>query len=317
MIMHFSSSASPRSFQTELKSLIIIFKTMEGLFCMSKRYLIATSCDQKYENFLINHWLRSLKENSNLVDTDVLVMDFGLSDNAKAKLEAESIVLHRVESRNGHINNLRFLELRNYLNNKTNYEQVLLCDSGDMIFQSDISNVFKIYPEKIKGVCEEISPNMEIIVNDRNVRSSHEIQTFLKGKKLINAGFVVYPRVKFDEIVQKMFELVIDMNAWGVDMVLLNYIIYKHYADDFYELPLIYNFIPTTSTKKYIVKNGKFYLIDGTLILVVHNAGGKNFLRPIKNFGYGEGYNKPRVFIPQLLRIFYRTLKLARDKLRL
>jgi len=277
---------------------------------MSKSYLIATACNQKYEDFLINHWLKSLKENVDLSNIDILVIDYGLSDDAKKKLESENVILHQVENKEGHINNLRFVELRNYLLKQSNYEQVVLCDSGDIIFQSDISQIFKMQPEKIKGVCEEISPNMDIVLNDKNVRGANEIKTFLKGKKLINAGFIVYPTRKFNDIVQKMFDRITDKSAWGIDMVLLNYFIYQ---EDFFELPVIYNFIPTTSTQKYFVKDGKFYLKDGTLIPVVHNAGGKNIWRSIRNFGYGQEYNKPKIFIAILLRGFYLTLKFIRN----
>lgn len=276
---------------------------------MSKSYLIATACNQKYEDFLINHWLKSLKENVDLSNIDILVIDYGLSEDAKNKLKNEGVILYQAENKEGHINNLRFLELRNYLLKQSFYEQVVLCDSGDIIFQSDISQIFKIHPEKIKGVCEEISPNMDMILNDKNVLGANEIKKFLKGKKLINAGFIVYPTKKFNDIVQKMFDRIINKNAWGVDMVLLNYFIYQ---EDFFELPVIYNFIPTTSTQRYFVKDGKFYLKEGTLIPVVHNAGGKNIWRSIKNFGYGQEYNKPKIFTTVLLRGFYLTLKFIR-----
>lgn len=276
---------------------------------MNKSYLIATACNQKCEEFLLDHWLKSLKENVNLSNIDILVIDFGLSEKAKDELEKEKVILHRAESTEGHINNLRFYELRNYLIKQPHYEQIILCDSADLIFQADIYEVFEIHKEKIKGVCEEISPNMELVVNERNVRNSLEIKAFLKNKRLINAGFVVYPSQKFIDLSEKMFDLIIDKKAWGVDMVVLNYLIYH---DDFFELPEIYNFIPTTSTKRYFVRKGRFYLTDGTLIRVVHNAGSKNILRPIKNFGYGEDCNKPRILLPHILRFFYATLKLLR-----
>ncbi|ODN29837.1 hypothetical protein [Fervidobacterium thailandense] len=279
---------------------------------MKKKYLIATSCNQRCELFLVNHWLRSLKENVDLTNVDILVIDFGLSPSAQSELKGQDVILFQPSRTEGHINNLRFLELRDYLTVHSNYEQVILCDSGDIIFQTNISNVFELQPEKIKAVREEISPNMDIVVNDNNVLNAKEIKAFLRDRNLINAGFVVYPREKFNDIVCKMFELIRDKDSWGVDMVILNYVIYRYFEKDFFELPPIFNFIPTTSTKKYFVKDGKFYLSDGTLIAVVHNAGGRNIFRPIRNFGYGKEFNKPRFLIPSLLRMFYRTIKLIR-----
>lgn len=287
-----------------------------------KKYLIATACNQKYENFLINHWLKSLKENVKLDEIDIHIIDYGLTERAVQELRKNNVGVKQAQSASpeekifsfahGFINNLRFLELKNYLEENDKYEQVILCDSGDIIFQTDISHLFQIFPEKIKGVYEDISPNMDILVNDKNVVNSEEIKDYLKGKKFINAGFVVYPTAKFKIIVDEIFKLIKDKSAWGIDMVLINYVIYTKFSQDFHELPNIYNFIPTTSTKKYKVKNGTFYLEDGTLIPVVHNAGGKNVWRPIRNFGYGSNYNQPRIIIIWLLRTFYRTLKIVR-----
>ncbi|MGC8821242.1 MAG: glycosyltransferase [Fervidobacterium sp.] len=275
---------------------------------VSKKYLIATACNEKYEKFLINHWLRSLEENVNLSNIDILVLDFGLSENTSTELEKHGVLIIKVEKLDGHINNIRFRELKDFLLKSSKYKQVILCDSGDIIFQADISRIFEIEQSKVKGVIEQISPNMDIVVSDK-VQNSSEIKKFLKGKKLVNAGFVVYPTEVFTNIVEDMFKLIKDPYAWGVDMVLLNYFIYQI---GFHSLPVIYNFIPTTATEKYLIRDGKFYLSDGTIIPVVHNAGGKRFLRPIKNFGYGQGYNQPRQLVISILRTFYKTLSYIR-----
>lgn len=50
---------------------------------MNKSYLIATACNQKCEEFLLDHWLKSLKENVNLSNIDILVIDFGLSEKLR------------------------------------------------------------------------------------------------------------------------------------------------------------------------------------------------------------------------------------------
>ncbi|MFN4224624.1 MAG: hypothetical protein ACK4E1_07490, partial [Fervidobacterium nodosum] len=272
-----------------------------------KKYLIATACNQKYEDFLINHWLNSLKENVKLDEIDILIIDYGLTEKTVQELKKNNVNVKQAESisqeekifsfAHGSINNLRFLELKKYLEENNKYEQVILCDSGDIIFQTDISQLFQMFPEKIKGVYEDISPNMDVLVNDKNVANAKEIKESLKGKNLINVGFVVYPTTKFKMIVDEIFKLIKDKSAWGIETVLINYVIYTKFPQDFYELPNIYNFIPTTSTKKYKVKNGKFYIEDGTLIPVVHNAGGKNVWRPIRNFGYGNEFNQPRTTV--------------------
>ncbi|ABS61299.1 MAG: hypothetical protein WHS64_07210 [Fervidobacterium sp.] len=281
---------------------------------MNKKYLLATACNEKYEEFLINHWLRSLKSNCTLESIDIVVIDYGLSENARKILKSEAVLIKIAGKFKGHINNTRFLELNDFLLENENYEQVVLCDSGDIIFQSDISHLFQLEPEKIKAVCEEISPNMEIVANDKNVKNADEIKKFLSDKKLINAGFVIYPRKQFVELVWSMNEIIRDLDAWGTDMVVLNYYAYKK---DFYQLHPKYNFIPTTTQKKYKVKNGKFYLVENgkvELIPVVHNAGRHKLFRPILNFGYGESYNIPRPLAIFALRTFYQVLSLFKSK---
>lgn len=280
---------------------------------MKKSYLLATACNEKYENFLVGHWLKSLRENVNLGLLDILVLDFGLTQKVRDQLLAENVILKTVKSFDGHINTLRFMELADYLSENPGYEQVILCDSGDIIFQRDISEVFQVHQDKIKGVCEEISPNMDLLINDRNMLNASKVRKALKGKRLVNAGFVVYPVKTFLDLVDEMKKLIRDKSCWGVDMVALNYFIYQIYQNGFAELPLIYNFIPTTTTKKYFIKEGKFFLGNGELIAVVHNAGGKSFLRPIRNFGYGKEFNKPRRFVIYALRSFYVAVTTMRS----
>jgi hypothetical protein len=280
----------------------------------TKKYLIATACNQKYENFLINDWLKSLKENVDLKGIDILVMDYGLSADACNILRKEGVIVRKAEQVHGLVNNMRFIELSGFLKSNPQYEQVILCDSGDIIFQSDISMLFEIESEKIRAVCEAISPNMDILVNDKVIENVTNIKDFLMGKKLINVGFAVYPTNVFLEMCRNIFGLLKDPNVWGAETILINYFAYKN---GFYELDQKYNFIPTTSTLKYMIKDGKFYLSNGDIIPVVHNAGGKKIWRPIDDFGYGYGHNRPRPVVIFFLRAFYKSLSLFRKFLRM
>jgi len=247
-------------------------------------------------------------------DIDILVMDYGLSMDACNVLRKEGVILRKAIHIDGHINNMRFFELSDFLKSNPQYTQVILCDSGDIIFQSDISMLFERESDKIRGVCEDISQNMDVLISNKIIVNATEIRNFLRNKKLINAGFVVYPSKTFIEIYSNMFKIIKDKNAWGVDMLLLNYFAYKK---GFYELHQKYNFIPTTSSLKYVIKDGKFYLSDGEIIPVVHNAGGKKMWRPIDDFGYGDGHNVPRPMVIFLLRTFYRSLSLFRKFVRI
>ena len=275
-----------------------------------KKYLIATACNEKYEDFLLNHWYRSLKENVNLSETDVLIIDWGLSDSIKKKFDG-ALIFESKHKNEGLINNLRFMDLYDFLTNNPQYEQVALCDGGDIIFQSDISPLFTLEPSMVRGVTEKISPNMEILITNRKVRNADKIVNFFKDKNLINVGFVIYPSKVFIRITERMFDLTLDKNAWGVDTILPNYLIYK---SGFYEIDSKYNFIPTTSKRKFYIKNSTFYLANGEIIPIVHNAGNKNFFRSIRNFGYGPGHNKTKKVVMSVLRAFYGALSFLRRK---
>jgi len=61
----------------------------------------------------------------------------------------------------------------------------------------------------------------------------------------------------------------------------------------------------------------RYYLSDGEIIPVVHNAGGKKMWRPIDDFGYGYGHNVPRPMVIFFLRTFYKSLSLFRKFVRI
>lgn len=275
-----------------------------------KKYLIATACDRKYEDFLLNHWYKSLKENVNLSQTDVLIMDWGLSESIKEKLK-DVIILNAKYKNEGLINNMRFMDLHDFLKENPQYEQVALCDGGDIIFQSDISDLFELKPSLVRGVTEEISPNMDILITNRKVKNAEKIVNFLKNKKLINVGFVVYPSNIFIKITEKMFDLMLNKNAWGIDTIVPNYFMYTF---GFHEIDSKCNFIPTTAKRGFYIKDSVFYLENGEIIPVVHNAGNKDSFRTIRNFGYGSGHNKDKKLIRSALRVFYKTLSFLRKR---
>jgi len=273
-----------------------------------KRYLIATACNKKYEDFLLNHWFRSLKDNVNLSETDVLIMDYGLSEDIVQKLSEQGAIVLEATKRDDLINNARFFELAVFLKQNPNYEKVAITDSGDLIFQSDISDLFKINC-KIAGVLEEISPAIVVLIKRESIRNYDELINVLKNKKLINVGFLIGSRDFFLEVADEMLRVTKVSNVWGIDTIIPNYIAYK---EGFCKLHPKYNFIPTTTVLTYKIKNGKFWFKDVDhleIIPVVHNAGRRSILRPVLDFGYGEGYNRPKILTILLLRAIYKILR--------
>ena len=98
--------------------------------------------------------------------------------------------------------------------------------------------------------------------------------------------------------------MVRNKKIFGPDQTAINYILYR---DGFRKLADDYNMVITMSGTEFKIKNGRFYFLDGKIIPVVHNAGGSDFFRPVKNFGYGKGFNHQKKIIYHILRYLAKT----------
>lgn len=265
--------------------------------------LIVTACNDKYEDFLYNDWYMSLKDNVNLENIDILVIDFGLSDSIVENLKKENILIKKA-SIEGNIVNVRFFELYDFLKNN-NYNNVLSCDSGDIIFQKDISNLLNSKIESFMAVCEDINSPMDIVLNNDNISDDlkKDIKDILENKKMINAGVIFGNRESFISLLEFIINNIKDLNVWGLDQLLINYYLYKY---GFKELDDEYNFIPTTHISSFDIKDGKIYKSNGELVFIVHNAGGKSFFRPLKNFGYKNNKIRLNKTLVKSLRFVYK-----------
>src|SRR5512146_1522882 len=101
--------------------------------------VIITSANGKISGFLYNHWFKSLKDNVDLRDTDVVVIDYGISNKYKKRLLKDNVIIFK-GSPKAHIVNKRFFDAKRFLMKKR-YDQVLFIDGGDVIFQKDVSKV--------------------------------------------------------------------------------------------------------------------------------------------------------------------------------
>ncbi len=259
----------------------------------NKPCAIMTSSDSKYGDFLVNHWLKSLKNNIDNNTVDIIVFNYGLTKEQKKYLINKKVIV--VDCiRDGLVNNLRFKDMLNFLNQR-NYSQVMSCDGGDIIFQDNIMNLFTEKKDEVKVVVEELFvPFNELFLFSRSFESlKKEVLKKLKNKKVINSGMIVSPATKFKKICSEMNLLIENKNVWGPDQVILNYLLYR---DGFYPLEEKYNFVISTTKERFKVKEGIFLDKESKPIKIVHNAGGKDFNRPIKNFGYGENCNKLRIY---------------------
>ncbi|MBI5127493.1 hypothetical protein HZA76_03510 [Candidatus Roizmanbacteria bacterium] len=271
---------------------------------MPKNVIITCSND-KSGDFVVNHWYKSLKNNVNLTNIDVVVIDYGLSVEQKNKLKKQSVILFPGEKKY-HIVNKRFFDSAKYLKDKF-YDQVLFADGGDIIFQEEISSVF----EKNKDTFRVVPLGMEVlffewfIFNNFKKGIKEKIWKTVKNKPVINAGVIFAPCQKFIELCELMKKMIKDKNAWGPDQIILNYFLYQ---TGFKFIDNKYNFMMSTEEKGFIVKNGIFYKSNGKKIAIVHNAGQIDLTRPIKNFGYGKEFNQIKHLVYNLKKTQYKLL---------
>ena len=270
-----------------------------------KKYLIVTATDRKNGDFLIKHWLASLKKNVSLDQTDVLVLDYGLSSKQFAELQKANVLILKGSSR-GHPVVIRFIDSGKFLA-KNRYQQILSIDSGDVLFQGDIHPLFNRDRTKYRIVKHDINPlYFEYYINKnfpKNIRK--KLWSVLKDKPLYNAGVLFASRSKFILVCRMMEKMIKDKRLYGSDQVIVNYILHQH------QVKLLddrYNFIPHTDMKAFFLKNGKFLKNNGEFIQIFHNAGKTQFMRPIKNFGLNNGQMKldPKSFY--IKKVFYSTV---------
>ena len=268
-----------------------------------KKHCIVTASDAKYGDFLIDHWFRSLNENCDLSDIDVAVLDYGLSTAQRFYLERHGVRLARYE-KNGHVVVIRFRDLADFLESNP-YEQVILCDGGDIIFQDDISPVFDEYPQSFRGVEEDLRSGFSIFLTDEFFSKEDKklLRETLMEQEMVNAGFILGPGEKMKLLGRSVDRMIQSKTKFGPDQLVVNYLFQ---TEGFHRLDRRYNFVIATARARLEIREGRFYA-DGELIAVVHNTGNFSFLRPVENFGYGPDRNHLKPDLMKALKALHST----------
>jgi len=246
--------------------------------------------------------LRSLEANVDLTNTDIAVIDYGLSSEQLKLLKQHNVIVVK-GAVGGHVVTLRFVDTANFLKN-TAYEQVLFIDGGDIVFQDNFSFVF----EKDKDSFRVVPLDMEVMFFEAFIPKNFtppmqkDLWRVLKRKQVLNAGVIFAPRNKFIYLCNQVKELVREKHKYGPDQIIVNYVLYQ---SSLVLLNKKFNFIMGTEREGFAIKDGIFYRKNGEKIVIAHNAGHDAFLRPIHNFGYGEGHNQLKHFVYYSRRIIF------------
>ncbi len=274
------------------------------------KHLITTYCDRNKGDFLVHHWLRSLKAHTNLDQIDIMVIDFGLTEEQVQLLEQEQVIVNRQEQMNGRMSNFQYKYLGDYLRYHDHYDQVLYCDCGDLIFQSDISHLFRIRPNSMKLVLEQDFNvhlhRMTLGFDDVRKEKLPELKRMIGNKPTANCGFVLGPAHKVRTIWQEYISHCHAAELHGTDQLIINYMIYR---DGFEILDEQYNYVTFLKKDRLAVDEQGFYTRRGKVIPIVHNAGRYDFARTITNFGYRQGTIKPLIY-RRIFRLYYKMLNM-------
>jgi hypothetical protein len=272
-----------------------------------KKNAIITCCDANCADFLVNHWLKSLIANVNLTAIEVIVIDYGLSNKHLAILRKNRVKIIKCV-RDSHPAIARNRDLSRIID-ESKYNQVLCCDSADIIFQGDLNKLFSTNVRHIRAVCEGFAPPLEKILS-KNLFSKEDASKILKvvkRKREINAGFLIGPAREMKKLFADTYAMIREKKFFA-DQIAINYFLYKK---GFVEIPEKFNFALSTSTLDCVVKNGIFYQENGDEILVLHNCGSR-VAYLVKDFGFGPTRNKIRLFRYGLVRLFFKTVSLFR-----
>jgi hypothetical protein len=272
---------------------------------------IITASDGRFGDFLVKHWHKSLKDNVNLINIEVAVLDYGLKKKNAEALKSLGVKLYNCR-KDGHVAAIRFRDLAVFLK-KHNYDQVMFCDCADIIFQKDFSSQFRIDKGMIRVAYDELH---EFLKNVDKAQFKAEyfkpIKESISGRAIVNAGVIFAPSMKLQEISEEITDM-IKRKQYGPDQVALDYILHR---DGFKPLDSSFNFVITTTKREFFVRDGKFFFENGDLIPIVHNAGHIDLLRPIENFGYGPKHNKVKDIVYNGLREYQKLARKINEKKR-
>ncbi|MEM4181856.1 MAG: hypothetical protein QXX68_01745 [Candidatus Pacearchaeota archaeon] len=274
--------------------------------------IIITACDEKYGDFLINHWLKSLKDNVDLKNIDVAVIDYGLNKKQKEILKKEKVILIK-KKKSGQVGNIRIKDCANWLKNKR-YKYVLFCDGWDIIFQTDLKELFDKKPKKPMLSYDDSNLLFQPYINPVYFRLKNipKIQKMLLKKRMLNVGVIFGPKKEIIKLFEKSFKLIKNKNYYGAEQIAINYFAYK---EGFEELDQRFNCMPLCTKIKFHIKEGKFYDEKNNIIPIIHNAGKEKFIRGIKNFGYGKNHNKLKTINRLISKaIFFLSSKIVRHQ---
>jgi hypothetical protein len=230
------------------------------------------------------------------VDTreiDVVVLDFGLTPEQRERLAGVEVV--RVEPAR-RVNVARRRAIARLLESR-DYDQVLVVDAGDLVFQGDVAPLFHEHTDRFRGVPERYPIPLAPFLRGAPPELRQRLRARLRGQPMVNGGFLLAPAREWIALGQATLPFAADV---AHDQPLVSLHLHER---GFVPLADTWNFVLWTARERFSIEGGHFRGADGQPLRVVHNTGLRAPFRVIADFGYGPGYNT---------RVRRRYLRLAR-----
>jgi hypothetical protein len=275
------------------------------------KHVVITASDAHCGGFLVRHWLASLERAIDPDRVDVAVIDYGLTRVQRMLLVQRGVILWPAR-RDGHVTSVRLRDTAAFLACHR-YDQVMVADGGDIIFQASIMDAFRRSPRSLRAVYEtHYTLGFWRLYLRGFFRPSlvPVIRAALKDHQAVNTGVLLGPSEAVRRCLAEAFDLIRRRSAWGPDAVALNYLLHR---DGFVPMPETCNFVLPTARRAFRIRQGQFQCRDGALIRVVHNAGGASPFRVVRRFGWGEGRNRVRWALLFCLRTLGRACRTIRS----
>jgi len=247
----------------------------------TRRHALLTASDANCGDFLARHWLRSLRENVDTTEIDVVVLDFGLEPRQLAALAGIEVV---AAPRARRVNVARRRALADFLATR-DYDQVLVVDAGDLVFQRDVSSLFREHRDRFRGVPERYPIPLAPFLRGAPPELRARLRARLREHPMVNGGFLLAPAKEWIDVGRATLPFAEQV---AHDQPLVSLLLHER---GFEPLADTWNYVLWTAREPFRIESGRFLGPDGEPLAVVHNTGLRAPFRVIADFGYGSGYN--------------------------
>lgn len=263
-----------------------------------KKMAIITYIDKNYEENLEYDFLKTLFEKAHFCGK-VVIIDYGMdkyvSDRIKMQYGRAVEIIQCCPKSS--IFSARYRDIKEVIDNLDDkVEVVMTVDGGDVWFQGGLSSLSVDYSKKI-GLAGEnrVWGNDDwtnACFNCIHADEREHIMSVLKGMVVYNSGLIIGNKVLVRDFIDRVYKNILEYGHefFGIDQIYADYEYALWNESEKQNLNDIFNFVVVSNKDRYYLQDEEVYRIDGSKVVVVHNAGGnwRVLDRPFKNMWKNE-----------------------------